>query len=382
MSHPHPVDDAPWIDDSESGLVAEATPRPLHTGWDRARSCLAVLIALAVVLGGGAYALTQLSGVLSGIGTEAADYEGKGSGSVVVQVRSGDSLTVVGERLTDKGVVASTSAFVAAADGETVEPGFYQLREKMSAESALGYLIDGEHRIEEQVAIPEGLTVDEIVKSAAKQTKLSAKQLQDAASDPSALGLPRYAGGKLEGYLFPATYVVPPGTDATELLTMMVDRFKQAADDVDLEQAAAELDMTPDELVTVASLVQAEAQRSADFGKVARVVDNRIDKRLPLQFDSTVHYATDTVGQVYTTDLQRAVDSPYNTYLVTGLPPGPIESPGDEALAAAADPTEGDWLYFVTVNLATGRTEFAKGLAEHNRNVAKLERYCRTSDAC
>jgi UPF0755 protein len=288
----------------------------------------------------------------------------------------------VGERLTEKGVVASTSAFVSASSGETVEPGFYQLRKKMSAESAVSFLLDGEHRVESQVAIPEGLTVEEILRSAAKQTRLSAQQLRAAASNPGALGLPRYAGGKLEGYLFPATYVMPPGTDATELLTMMVDRFKQAASDIELEQAAARLDLSPDELVTVASLVQAEAQRSADFGKVAQVVRNRIAQGLPLQFDSTVHYATDTVGQVYTTDRQRAVDSPYNTYLVTGLPPGPIESPGDEALAAAANPTAGDWLYFVTVNLATGRTEFARTLAAHNRNVAQLEKYCRTSDAC
>lgn len=379
MSHPHPVDDAPWIEESETDLEPR---RPLHTGWDRVRSCLAVLLALAVVLGGAAFALTRVSDVLSGIGEDAADYSGSGSGSVVVQVRPGDTLTAVGERLTDKGVVASTSAFVSASNGETVEPGFYQLRKKMSAESAVSFLLDGKHRVEAQVTIPEGLTVEEILKSAAQQTKLSAKQLRAAASKPAELGLPRYAGGELEGYLFPATYVTPPDTDAIELLTMMVDRFKQAASDVELEKAATELDLTPHQLVTVASLVQAEAQRSKDFGKVAQVVGNRIKKGMPLQFDSTVHYATDTVGQVYTTDRQRAVNSPYNTYLVTGLPPGPIQSPGDEALAAAASPTEGDWLYFVTVNLATGKTKFAEGLAEHNRNVAELEEYCRTSDAC
>ena len=379
MSHPQPVDDAPWIDESQTELDPQ---RPLRSGWDRARSALAVLVALAVVVGGAAFALSRLSDVLSGIGEDSADYNGSGSGSVVVQVRSGDTLTAVGERLTDKGVVASTAAFVSASSGETVEPGFYELRRKMSAESAVSFLLDGKHRVESQVAIPEGLTVEEILRSAAKQTDLSAKQLRAAASKPAALGLPRYAGGELEGYLFPATYVMPPGTDATELLTMMIDRFNQAASDVELEQAAADLDLTPHELVTVASLVQAEAQRSQDFGKVAQVVGNRTKKGMPLQFDSTVHYATDTVGQVYTTDAQRAVDSPYNTYLVTGLPPGPIESPGEEALAAAAAPTEGDWLYFVTVNLATGKTEFAEGLAEHNRNVSKLEKYCRTSDAC
>jgi UPF0755 protein len=252
----------------------------------------------------------------------------------------------------------------------------------MSASAAIDYLVDGDHRVETMVTIPEGLTVAETVAAIAKQTKLEPKALRAAVRRTDALGLPSYADGEVEGFLFPATYVLPPRTDATELLTMMVDRFDQAAADAGLEQAATELDVQPRDLVTVASLVQAEARRSEDFGKVARVIYNRNDKGMALQFDSTVHYATDTVGQVYTTEQQREVDSPYNTYRVAGLPPGPIDSPGDQALAAAANPTPGDWLYFVTVDLATGETKFAETLEEHDRNVAELRQYCRSSEAC
>jgi UPF0755 protein len=371
----------PWVGDP--AVPPAHAGRPLHSWGHRARGCLAVLIALAVVLGGVAFLLVRASGVLSGLGTPAPDYSGEGTGSVVVQVQSGDSLADVGRRLESKGIVASVDAFITASDGETVEPGFYQLRKKMSASSALDYLIDGDHRVETTVTIPEGLTVDETLAAVAGQTKLTPQALRAAVNRrPDELGLPSYADGEVEGFLFPATYVLPPRTDATELLTMMVDRFDQAAADAGLEQAASELDLQPRDLVTVASLVQAEARRAQDFGKVARVIYNRDDGGVPLQFDSTVHFANDTVGQVYTTEQQREVDSPYNTYLVAGLPPGPIDSPGDQALAAAADPTPGEWMYFVTVDLATGETKFAETLKEHNRNVAELAEYCRSSDAC
>ena len=385
MSHPPAEPGAPWIEDLpvEPGTGVGAEPqRPVHSRGHQARGCLAVVVAMAVILGGGAFLLARASGFLAGLGAGPQDYSGDGKGSVVFRVKAGDSLTAIGGRLAEQDVVASSDAFVNASQGETIEVGYYELRKQMSGESAVSYLLDGEHRVEASVAIEEGLTVEETMAAIVKQTDLSSKQVLAAARKPAALGLPAYAGGELEGYLFPATYVAPPDTSATELLGMMVDRFEQAAAEAGLEEAAARLDVSPHELVTVASLVQAEAQRDEDFGKVAQVVYNRVEEGMPLQFDSTVHYATDTVGEVYTTAQQRRSKSPYNTYLVTGLPPGPIGSPGDQALAAAAEPTDGDWLYFVTVDLSTGETQFAEGLREHNRNVAELDAYCQSSDAC
>jgi UPF0755 protein len=118
--------------------------------------------------------------------------------------------------------------------------------------------------------------------------------------------------------------------------------------------------------------VQAEARLPEDFAKVARVIYNRLEDGQPLQMDSTVAYAND-VYTVFTSDEQRAVDSPYNTYLYPGLPPGPINSPGSQALEAALNPAEGSWRYFVTVDLETGETKYADTFEEHESNVAELQ---------
>jgi UPF0755 protein len=116
--------------------------------------------------------------------------------------------------------------------------------------------------------------------------------------------------------------------------------------------------------------------------KVASVVYNRLDADMALQFDSTLHYGLDVRGDIQLTEEQLHDDGPYNTYTRAGLPPTPIDSPGADALSAALNPADTDYLYFVTVNLATGETKFANTLAEHNANVAEYHQYCETSDEC
>jgi UPF0755 protein len=161
----------------------------------------------------------------------------------------------------------------------------------------------------------------------------------------------------------------------------MVDRWRQAADDAGLEDAAAELGYTPAELMIVASLVESEAGRAEDRGKVARVIYNRLEGDETnglLQIDATVNYAADQeLGAVPTTE-DLEIDSPYNTYLNPGLPPTPIEAPGDAAMEAAANPTEGDWYYYVTVNLRTGETKFAETYDEFLTYKDELREYCET----
>jgi UPF0755 protein len=168
----------------------------------------------------------------------------------------------------------------------------------------------------------------------------------------------------------------------------MVARWEQAAADANLEEAAAELGYTPHELMTVASLVEAEASRQEDRGKVARVIYNRIENPGTagtvglLQIDATINFALGRDLGFAISPEDRAYDSPYNTYVSEGLPPGPIEAPGDAAIAAAADPTDGDWYYYVTVNLRTGETKFAETYDEFLTYDAEFDEYCTTSDAC
>jgi UPF0755 protein len=351
------------------------------------RGLIAVAVALAIMIGGGVFIYVKgVDLIQDALSEPADDYSGNGHGSVVVQVKEGDTTTDIAETLVDRGVVKTADAFVEAASADeralSIQVGFYTLREEMSAQSALELLLDPESRVTNLLTIPEGLRVQETLRRIVRGTEFTPQEVGRAASDPAALGLPSYAGGQLEGYLFPATYDVTPDLTATGLLSAMVDRFGVQAEEIGLERAAADLGITPGELVTVASLVQAEASRMEDMPKVAAVIYNRLDAGMPLQLDSTLHYAAGLRGEVVAGEDLQKIDSPYNTYQHVGLPPGPIASPGADALAAAANPADVDYRYFVTINLATGRTLFAERLAEHERNRQRYFEYCETSDEC
>jgi UPF0755 protein len=350
----------------------------------RSRSCLAVLVAVVVLVGAGGYAAWLGTDALRTLLAGPEDFSGQGSGEVMVQVIEGDTASDVAVTLERAGVVASVEAFTEAARRDTerstaIQPGFYALAEEMSAKAALEALAEPGNRIEIEVALPEGLTAEETFTALAKQSDTSAAQYRKAAEN-GGLGLPDYADG-LEGYLFPATYALPPRTAPVEVLRLLVGRFRQAAAQLKLEERSSELGYTPAEVVTVASLVQAEARRPDDFAKVAAVIYNRLDEGMPLQLDSTVQYASGGTG-VFTSDEERDNPSLYNTYRHSGLPPGPIDAPGEQALEAALAPVDESWTYFVTVNLRTGETLFSDSYREHRRNVEKLRRYCTTSDAC
>ncbi|MGH3345224.1 MAG: endolytic transglycosylase MltG [Carbonactinosporaceae bacterium] len=329
-----------------------------------------LLVGLVVVVGGAA--LLFLKGWLG----PAPDYQGAGSGRAVVEVRTGDTASDIGAALYTADVVKSAGAFVNAAEDDSrsrgLQPGYYRLREHMKAALALELMLEPDSVIESRVTIPEGKRRSEILPLVAEHTELSAKQLRAAARDTEALGLPGYAGGRLEGFLFPATYDVPPGMGATELLRTMVARYQRAAEQVDLVARAERAGITPREAITIASLVQAEARHDDDFGKVARVVYNRLDVGMKLQFDSTVNYAQGGSDiKLSQDDIEH--DSPYNTYLHEGLPPRPIGSPGEQALEATLSPPKGDWLYFVTVDPKGGETKFTASYEEFQRFKNEFE---------
>ncbi|MDQ4085295.1 MAG: endolytic transglycosylase MltG [Actinomycetota bacterium] len=363
-----------------------------HRGPRRRRSrrrvagCLAVLVSLTVLLALGGFVVVKGRAWLEDAFAPAPDYKGDGRGSVLVEVQSGDTSTAIAGSLHEAGVVASEEAFIDVAREEPratlIQVGFYDMKRRMSAEAAMERMLDPSSMVTNAVTIPEGYTVEQTLEQAADDSGLGLGELRRAAADTQRLGLPDYAGGELEGFLFPATYELPPNATARQLLRMMVARFEESARRLDLERQARSLGLSPQEVVTVASIVQREARHAGDFPKVARVVYNRLKRGMPLQMDSTVHYAVGKTGEVATTEEDRASSSPYNTYRFAGLPPGPIAAPGDSALEAALDPAEGDWIYFVTVNIATGETEFAVTEAQHQQNVAQLQEFCRQSPRC
>ena len=351
----------------------------------RIPGCLAVLVALAVLVGGSYIGVTKGVGYLRDQFADPEDYPGPGRGKVTFQVEEGDSIAEMGRGLKEAGVVASVQAFINAANGEPeasgIQVGYYQVKKEMAAVDALDILIDPSNILRNTVTVPEGLRVVDIVEVLAEETDFSAAQYEKVLEDPEKLGLPDYAGGNPEGYLFPSTYDLAPDATPRSVLVAMVDRWRQAADEADLEARAEELGYTPHELMTVASLVESEAARQEDRGKVARVIYNRLtgeETNGLLQIDATVNYAANqSLGAVPTTE-DLEIDSPYNTYLNPGLPPGPIEAPGDAAIEAAGNPTEGPWFYYVTVNLRTGETKFAETYDEFLAYKDELREYCET----
>ena len=278
---------------------------------------------------------------------------------VDVVVNSGDSLTALAQRLADAGVVTTASGFLATAElderASRIGPGVYALETGMAPAEVIQAMLDPASRAAPLV-LPEGLRIDETVQITSERTGLSTSDLEGALKEPEGLGLPDWAEGRPEGFLFPASYEVIPGRTADEVLRPMVRRFGIAADEVELEKRAKKVGLSAYEVLIVASLVQAEAAPD-DFPKVARVIYNRLEQGMKLQFDSTVNYALKTDTFFLTTDM-LATDSPYNTFVIEGLPPTPINSPGQDAIEAALAPASGDWLYFVTVDPDTLTTLF------------------------
>jgi len=310
---------------------------------------------------------------------ESMDYEGPGQGTVVVTVKSGESLTSIGRSLESADVVRSVDSFLKAAmldeRSSAIAPGTYRLPMQMRAVDALAAMLDPASRADSRLVLPEGLRLDQTINRASRQSEIPRKDFRQALQDGEALGLPEWSGGEPEGFMFPATYELTGEETAESLLRTFTRRFNQAAADVNLVARAGEMGRSPYEILIIASLVEAEVA-PADFPKAARVVYNRLKADMPLQFDSTVGYALG-ISELQLNRDQLQTESPFNTYRNKGLPPTPINSPGEAALEAALAPAKGKWLYFVSVNPQQGITkftddydEFLEFKREFRRNLA------------
>ncbi|MFE7172665.1 endolytic transglycosylase MltG [Streptomyces sp. NPDC057616] len=218
------------------------------------------------------------------------------------------------------------------------------------------------------LVIPEGWRASQIYAAVDKTLDLPAGSAKKSLAKAH-LKLPKDAEGNPEGYLFPATYPVPVKATPESLLTAMAQTADKKFNGAPTAAGAQRNAMNVYQAVTVASIVQAEAASKDDMGKVARVVFNRLERGMPLQMDSTLNYALNRATLKTSSD-DTKLNSPYNSYRRMGLPPTPIDNPGEDAMRAAISPTPGDWLYFVTVK--PGDTRFTADYAEHQRNVAEF----------
>jgi UPF0755 protein len=339
---------------------------------------LIILLAVIAVIG---VVTPQVVSRLSG----APDFPGPGSGSVQVQIASGETLAQIGNSLKDLGVVASVDGFIAAANDNpesgSIAPGLYNLLLEMKSSDAILALLDPANRVVTRVVIPEGKRVSWIINTLATETGIPLADFESAVAKASELGLPDYANGNAEGFLFPATYEFGPGTTAEQIIGEMIARFNVEAKSIDLEARAAQMGRTAYEIVIVASLLEGEGQ-PRDFAKVAQVVYNRLAEPMRLQFDSAVNYGLGIADVLLTTELLNT-PTDYNVYLNDGLTPTPINNPGGLALEAALNPESGDWLYFITTDLLTTETKFTRSYEEFLVFKDELLAFCDVNpDVC
>jgi UPF0755 protein len=301
-------------------------------------------------------------------------YKGYQQAEQYVDVPPGLSSSAIGQRLVDAGVVESTTVFRAAlrlsARG-SLKAGEYRFDRPMTALEVIDMVARGD-AFARRITFPEGLTMREMAASYEARGFGPARDFLEAAGDQSLIDDLDPQATDLEGYLFPDTYALPRRTAASRLIAQMVNRFRASYTD-DIRRRAEARQLTTRQVVTLAALIEKETGAGDERPLVAAVYTNRLKIGMGLQADPTVVYALQKAGR-YDGNIRRedlSIDSPYNTYKYSGLPPGPIASPGKASLEAAVSPADVPYLYFVSRN--DGTHAFAATLDEHNANVRKFQ---------
>lgn len=292
------------------------------------------------------------------------------------EVTVGSSSRTIARQLAEQKLIRSEYAFRLAVryrgTGRYLQAGTYVLQRNMALWDLLDKLEKGQVTLLSWT-VPEGLTTSAIAELWETSGFGTAEAFRKASE--SARLLKRYGliDKTAEGYLFPNTYKFAKGTTTEKVVEMMLDEFKQQWTDK-FDEEAANLGRTRHEIVTLASVIEKEAQFRVERPRISSVFHNRLTRKWKLQADPTVLYALGNPERPLTkADLQ--MDSPYNTYKHKGLPPGPIANPGIDAIIAALRPEKTDYLYFVAIG--EGKHHFSKTLSEHNSMIRKIRRASR-----
>jgi UPF0755 protein len=329
-----------------------------------------VLISLLVIGGGTGYLMrAQIRAAIDTI--SGVDFQGSGTGEATLVIDSGDTGEEVATKLVELGITKDFSYTYKRiiARNQQFIPGTFILKKELPANAALDLIADPASRQVLKVTIKEGLRIGTVYKELSKATGISVADFEAAGKSPADYGLPSDFP-TLEGYLFPATYEFEPGSSAKDVLQVMVNRMDKELDKFGVSDADRH------RVLTLASIIQKEARITADFYKVSRVFQNRLEIGMHLQSDATVSYGSGGTT-VTTTDAERADQNGYNTYVHAGLPIGPIGAPGSVAIDAALHPADGTWLYFCAVNLKTGETVFSTTYAQHAKAVKQWQQWMR-----
>jgi UPF0755 protein len=293
----------------------------------------------------------------------------------LVEVGQGTPLRRVAAELETAGLVSSARLFMfysrLRGDDGKIKAGTYRFNDGMPPTEILRMMVAGEVVVQ-RFAVPEGYSIYQVAELLESRGLFARGSFLKQCADQALLKELGIAGRSVEGYLYPATYEIPPGMDAAGFIRLAVSQFERVYAQRFASRVTGAGGLGKREVITLASIVEKEAVQPAERPLIAGVFLNRLRKRMPLQSDPTAVYGVRAfAGQVTKQDITRS--SPYNTYQIRGLPPGPIGSPGGETIEAVLNPARTDYLYFVARK--DGTHYFSATLSEHNRAV---RRYLKT----
>lgn len=370
--------DAPSSREPSTGLRGvfeheELTPEQVKRRRRRGRVSLTTAIALFLLAG-----LITVSVLSSTFGWfEVRDYRGEGKDPVTFSVGQGATTGQIAVALEQQGIVADAETFVESFQeehsGDFIQPGEYELRTEMSSESAVEALME-EDEAAHYAAVAQTLRMPDVFGILSESTGIPVEEFEAFEEDTAAFGIPgRFP--TLEGWLHPGEYRFPLDATAEQVLQTMVDRTRATLEDNGITD-----DDRAFEVLTIGSIIEFEVQPE-HYDIVAGAIENRLENPDGetsgfIQSDASVTYGLGRKSYDFSEEERRDESNPYNTFANPGLPVGPIGSPGDAAIKAAADPEETDYYFWVTVNLETGETKFAETYAEHLENVEEYNQWC------
>lgn len=298
---------------------------------------------------------------------------GTGANLQVVTVGEGDNLRKIARLLEDRHLITSARLFElnarAQGNASRVKAGPYQFSDGMTPAQILAKLVNGDVYIK-RFAVPEGYSIFQIAELLQQRGIFRRDAFLDACRDPQLLREMGIAGRSVEGYLYPSTYDIKPGDTEAVVIRDMVRQFDKVYG-VRFAGRERQKGLRREQIVILASMIEKEAVTPSERPLIASVFANRLKKGMRLQSDPTAVYGVRAfAGKVSKADIERV--SPYNTYLVPGLPPGPIGNPGSDAIEAVLNPSKTDYLYFVARQ--DGSHQFSGTLEEHNRAVRQYLR--------
>ena len=297
------------------------------------------------------------------------------SPGTVFEIEKGSSASLIARKLKKENIIEKEWPFLAAYrlfyPKEKLIAGEYEFSPPLSVKDVLKKIREGDTLLH-AVTIPEGLTMEETARLLSKKYSFNKESILHLAGSTQMISSLDAKAQDLEGYLFPETYHIPKNTSEAELIEMMVGQFKKTFVP-EWKERTEEMGMEVRDIVTLASLIEKETSVQEEKALVSSVFHNRLKLGMKLDCDPTIIYAlkkkNEFQGRLRNKDLK--MDSPYNTYLYNGLPPGPISNPGQESLRAALFPLKTDYLYFVSKN--DGTHKFSSTLKEHQRAVIEFQ---------